>query len=195
MTRAARTKNKSSAAGFSLLEIIVVLVLIAVVAGGAIGMMVMSDDERALKRCSVEVEALAKRARTVASLQQKPYALEFYENRVSMMPLAEALMDPQVREAADFLEPEESEQPQQLQRQFTTVRAGWELDDDMEIFVRRWASDTWLPADSKNREVWRFDPEGFCEPIGIRITRGDSWLEAVFNPLTGSIRSTESTIY
>ncbi|WP_226895002.1 prepilin-type N-terminal cleavage/methylation domain-containing protein [Luteolibacter marinus] len=193
MTRAARTKSKAGASGFSLLEIVVVLILIAVLAGGAIGMMVMSDDDRALKRCSVEVEALAKRARTIASLQQRPYALEFYENRVSLMPLAEAQVDPQQREMAALMEENAGEE--KPEGRFDSVRAGWELDSDMQIFIRRWASDNWIPADSKNREVWRFDPEGFCEPVGVRIVRGDSWLEAQFNPLTGSIRSTEKEVY
>nr|WP_193211685.1 hypothetical protein [Luteolibacter marinus] len=175
------------------MEIVVVLILIAVLAGGAIGMMVMSDDDRALKRCSVEVEALAKRARTIASLQQRPYALEFYENRVSLMPLAEAQVDPQQREMAALMEENAGEE--KPEGRFDSVRAGWELDSDMQIFIRRWASDNWIPADSKNREVWRFDPEGFCEPVGVRIVRGDSWLEAQFNPLTGSIRSTEKEVY
>src|SRR6218665_463244 len=85
---AARTRNRS-AAGFTLLEIVVVLVLIAVVIGGAFGLMIASNDERALSRDSVEIEVLAKRARAISSLQQRPYALEFYEQTVTLMPLAE----------------------------------------------------------------------------------------------------------
>lgn len=191
-TTAART-NKRLAPGFTLFEIIIVLIVIALISGGAIGMMVLSSDERALTRSSVEVEALAKRARTVASLQQRPYALEFFENRVNMMPLAEAMVDPRDREA--MAEMQAASDQEGGGGRFDSVRAGWTLDNDLQMFVRRWASENWLPVDSKNRQVWRFDPEGFCEPVGVRFVVGKSWLEAEFHPLTGSIRSTSKEVY
>ena len=65
-----------------------VLAIAAVIMGGAVGMMVYSSDERVLRDASGEIELLAKRARTTAILQQTPYALEFREGVVRMMPLA-----------------------------------------------------------------------------------------------------------
>ena len=56
--------------------------------GGAVGMMIYSSDERVLRNASGEIELLAKRARTTAILQQTPYALEFREGIVRLMPLA-----------------------------------------------------------------------------------------------------------
>ena len=55
--------------------------------------------------------------------------------------------------------------------------------------------DAWLPVDSKNRHVWRFDPEGICEPVGVRFTIGKSWAEAEFHPLTGGIRDLAKEVY
>lgn len=189
MTAAARSKgSKPAGAGFTLLEIVVVLVLIAVLAGGAIGMMASSDDERRLKDSSGEIEALAKRARTVAALQQRPYALEFFDNRVSLMPLAEAIIEPAAREKA-------SARLELAGNQSGSVHADWTADSEMRIAVRRWASDTWFPIDSKSRQVWRFDPEGFCEPLGVRLEAGPSWMEMEFHPLTGSIRYTSKEVY
>jgi prepilin-type N-terminal cleavage/methylation domain-containing protein len=188
----ARRTNDPAAAGFSLLEIVVVLVLIAVLAGGAIGLMVSSDDERALKGSSVEIEALAKRARTVAALQQRPYALEFADNQVSLMPLAEAMVEPEHREKAAAMLEAAEEGPV---NSFASVHASWSAGAESRLFVRRWASETWIPVDAKSRQVWRFDPEGFCEPVGVRIQLEESWLELEFHPLTGSIRSTAREIY
>jgi prepilin-type N-terminal cleavage/methylation domain-containing protein len=183
------------APGFTLIEIVLVLVLIALAVGGALAYMVVSDDDRALSRASVEVEALAKRARTLAALQQRPYALEFYDQSVHLMPLAEAMLDPRDRErAVELLAAAEATSPA-AGSGFSPVHASWLLDGDMKLFVRRWASDDWLPADSKNRHVWRFDPEGFCEPVGVRITVGDSWVEAEFHPLTGGIRDLSKEVY
>jgi len=194
MTSAIKTRRTSDtpARGFTLLEIIIVLLVIALIGGGAIGMMALSSDERALSSASVEVEALAKRARTVANLQQRPYALEFFENRVRLMPWAEASLEPGDREgAAAALE---AAGPAEVNR-FTTVRDEWAGDEDSRLFLRRWASEIWIPIDSKNREIWRFDPEGFCEPVSVRIQVGKSWAESEFNPLTASIRETTKEIY
>ncbi len=188
MTGAASRPNRPAAAGYTLLEIVVVLLLIAVLAGGAITVMVSSSDERALKNSSGEIEALAKRARTIAALQQRPYALEFFENRVSLMPLAEAVIDPEERAKAEaFLEAAGGETD--------TIHANYSIEGDMRMLVRRWASDTWNPIDSKSREVWRFDPEGFCEPVGLRLETGKSWMEVEFHPLTASIRYTFKEVY
>jgi prepilin-type N-terminal cleavage/methylation domain-containing protein len=189
----ARRTNDPAAAGFSLLEIVVVLVLIAVLAGGAIGLMVSSDDERTLKGASVEIEALAKRARTVAALQQRPYALEFTDNSVGLMPLAEAMIEPEQREKAAALI--EAAGEEDAGDDFTSVHAGWAAESGTRLFVRRWASEEWIPIDAKTRQVWRFDPEGFCEPVGVRLQMENSWMEVEFHPLTGSIRSTAKEVY
>ena len=201
MTLAART-DAAGARGFTLLELVIVMLVVALLGGGAIGYMVLSSDDRALGNASAEVELLAKRARTVAALQQRPYALEFFENKVSLMPLAEAMVDPRDREA--ILEAQEyaaaeraaaAEEGAPAASGFEPVHAGWELDENMRMFVRRWASDEWLVIDAKNRQVWRFDPEGFCEPVTVRIEVGDSWKESSFHPLTGSIRDSASEIH
>lgn len=189
MTGVAKARaSRSAAAGFTLIEIVVVLLLIAVIAGGAIGVMVNSDADRALKSSSGEIESLAKRARTVAALQQRPYALEFFDNRVSLMPLAEAIIEPVEREkAAVLLELAGTESG--------SVHDQWATEGEMKMSVRRWASDTWIPIDEKSRQVWRFDPEGFCEPVGVRLETGRSWMEMEFHPLTGGIRYTAKEAY
>lgn len=195
---AART-HKRSQAGFTLLEIVVVLVLIAVVIGGAFGLMIASNDERALNRDSTEIEVMAKRARAISSLQQRPYALEFFEQTVTLMPLAETLIDPRDRESAiaeqEAREAKAAAGGAPASSGFSPVHASYTIDPDIKMFVRRWASDAWLPIDSKNRQVWRFDPEGFCEPIGVRMEYGRSWVENEFHPLTGGIRDSAKEIY
>jgi len=194
-TSAARTNNRR-AGGFTLLEMVIVLLVIALLGGSAVGLMLISDDERALNRASVEVEVLAKRARTIAALQQRPYALEFTNNRVSLMPLAEASLEPADRERALLAQAEQAEaNPDLVIKGFAPVHAGWELDPDMRMFVRRWATEEWIPVSGELRQVWRFDPEGFCEPVGVRVERGKSWKENEFHPLTGGIRDSSMEAY
>jgi prepilin-type N-terminal cleavage/methylation domain-containing protein len=193
MISAAKTPNKAVAPGFTLLEIVVVLFLIALIGGGAIGMMVLSRDERVLSDASGDVGLLAKRARTLAALQQRPYALEFHANRVTLMPFAEAVLEPGQREAvaASIAAGDGDVQG----GRFNSVHDTWEAEGEMQVYIRRWASDIWVPVDAKNREVWRFDVEGTCEPVGVRFQLGKSWEEAEFHPLTASIRDSSKEIY
>ena len=196
MISAARIPSKVAARGFTLLEIVIVLLAIAVIAGSAIGMMVLSRDERVLANASGDVGLLAKRARTLASLQQRPYALEFYANRVSLMPLAESVLEPERREAAAAaLAATAEETGEQEQNRFNSIHDTWEAEGEMQLFVRRWASDIWIPIDAKTRQVWRFDPEGFCEPLAVRFQLGNSWEVVEFHPLTASVRDRSSEIY
>jgi prepilin-type N-terminal cleavage/methylation domain-containing protein len=179
-TSAART-TKRPAAGFTLLEIVIVLVIASVVMGGAVGLMVYSSDERALRNASGEIELLAKRARTTAILLQTPYALEFREGVVRLMPLAEAGQIERRTASGRRVGGED----------VPTGRAErWEypLEPGIEVFVRRWNSSEWLAARKDAIHVWRFDPTGLCEPISVRLTLEESWSEDTYHPLTATIQ-------
>lgn len=178
MISAARTTKP---AGFTLIEIVMVLAIAAVIMGGAVGMMVYSSDERALRDTSGEIELMAKRARTISILHQTPYALEFREGIVRLLPLAQAgLIERKISrnrrdndQSAAVDTPENRKLP---------------LEPGMSILIRRWNSDTWNSTVKNTVHVWRFDPDGLCEPISIRMVYGNSWAEDTYHPLTATIR-------
>lgn len=183
----------ASAGGFSLLEIVIVLGLAAVLVGGAIAVMVISDSERTLRGAAGEIEVLAKRARAVALLQQTPYALEFTDGRVRMLPLAEVglegedLLEVQAEAAAAE---ESAGVPPELRRR-TPVRSDVALGRGTRLEIRRWGNDDFLPVEGERAiQVWRFDPNGLCEPVTVRLTLGDNWIEEEYHPLTASVRDT-----
>jgi len=201
MTSAVKRTNKAGQpTGFSLLEIIVVLSLMMLVIGGAIGAMYMNRDEAKLNDSVQEIEVLAKRARTIATLQQRPYALEFSVMGVKMMPFAEAIMDEQDREF--MIEGRESERSpfdegEAVQAPQTGVRDGWmqEEGEPMVLLIRRWGSTDWIELKQRDREIWRFDPNGICEPVGIRLEmENGNWISAFFHPLTAAATEIESEI-
>jgi hypothetical protein len=72
----------------------------------------------------------------------------------------------------------------------------WELtlDNNMQVAIRRWNSEAWLPTVKDTIHVWRFDPNGLCEPISTRLSLDESWMSAGFHPLTGTIRETDYAI-
>ena len=184
MISAVKTTRRSQ--GFTLIEIVMVLAIAAVIMGGAVGMMVYSSDERLLRDASGEIEMLAKRARTTSILEQTPYALEFREGIVRMLPLAQAGIiekrtvgghriggDPVVDEGGGNR---------------------WELplERGISVFVRRWNSTEWLSTIKDTVHVWRFDPNGLCEPLSVRLmVDGESWSEDTYNPLTATVRESQ----
>lgn len=179
MTSAARTNDRPS--GFTLLEIVIVLAITAVVIGGAVGLMVYSSDERVLRNASGEIELLAKRARTSAILLQTPYALEFRESMVRLLPLAEAGRDEDTTVGGRNIGGEEV---------VTEAAERWSypLETGVEVLVRRWNTEKWLPTRKDAVHVWRFDPNGLCEPLSVKLTHGESWSEDLYNPLTAAVR-------
>jgi prepilin-type N-terminal cleavage/methylation domain-containing protein len=165
--------------GFTLLEIVIVLALAAMILAGAVGTMIYSSDERALKSASSEIESMAKRARTIAILNQTPYALEFREGIVRLLPYAQAGQDEKKssrRRPAD-VEAEAADSSQNRE---------YVLEGGLELSILRWNSNKWLPAVKDTFHIWRFDPDGLCEPISLRISLGKSWVEETFHPLTAT---------
>ncbi len=158
-----------------------VLAISAMVLGGAVGVMVYSSAERDLRDISGQIELLAKRARTTAILQQTPYALEFREGIVRMMPLAQAGKD--LRKTIRGREIGGEVLNDQVPEENIIT-----LDGGMAVFMRHWNSEKWLPTTKNVFHIWRFDPDGLCEPISLRFSLDKSWAEDSYHPLTATIR-------
>lgn len=182
MISAVRTCDRHR--GFTLIEIVMVLAISAMLLGGAVALMVFRTDERALRNAAGEIELLAKRARTIAILHQTPYALEFRPGSVRLLPLAEAGQDETKTALGQTIGGEKVETDD------GSVHDAYTLDGDMACFVRRWNSADWLPMSDRIIHVWRFDPDGLCEPVSVRLSVGPNFIETTFHPLTATVCDT-----
>jgi len=187
MTSAARTCT-SLRRGFTLIEIVMVLAIAAILIGGAVSVMVFSSDERPLRSVSGQVELLAKRARTIAILQQIPYAIEFRPGVVRLLPFAEAGQDEKKTVGGHTIGGDRVVVPSS--GAISPVHDQLTLDPKMTSFVRRWNTEEWLPMSDRFVHVWRFDPDGLCEPLGVRINIGSNYIEDTYHPLTAAICDT-----
>ncbi|MEI6676723.1 MAG: prepilin-type N-terminal cleavage/methylation domain-containing protein [Verrucomicrobiota bacterium] len=190
MTSAVRTCSLRG--GFTLIEIIMVLAIASILMGGAVAVMVFSSDERALRASSGEIELLAKRARTIAILQQTPYALEFRLDSVRLLPLAEAGQDEKKTALGHTIGGARVEM--KAPGASGPVHARYNVDPQQVVFVRRWNTQEWLPMSERIVHVWRFDPDGLCEPLSVRVTHGTNLIENTYHPLTATIRDNETVL-
>jgi prepilin-type N-terminal cleavage/methylation domain-containing protein len=182
---AAIQKTRTNGRGFTLLELVIVMVLIGLVIGGAIGLFVISSSERQLKNIAAEMELFSKRARTLALVQQIPYALTFSEQTVRLGPLVEAgYSDDELRERQQF---EKDRGTAATTPKFTPVRET-KTFSDYAISVKRWGAVNWYPTKRADPQVWRFDPNGICEPVSVRLEYKSGWVEMDFHPLSGGVR-------
>ena len=178
--------KRDSARGFTLLEMVIVLALIGMAMGGAIALFINNSSERRLKSAAGEMELLSKRARAVAMVQQTPYAITFFEHSARLSPLAEAgYTDEQLRERQEMEQRAFSEG--MPKPKFSPVRSDVNFEG-FDLLVRRWGSNNWVPMLRNDPQVWRFDPNGICEPMGVRLEFDDGWIEMDFHPLTAGIR-------
>lgn len=182
---AVKTRNNHPRSGFTLLEMVIVLVIVAVTVGGAVTFMIRSSDERQLLNTTEEIEVLAKRARTISILHQTPYAIEFRPGRVKLLPLAEAGVDERTTALGRTIGGERVQQAGPGGRQ--PVREEIVLGGDQSMFIRRWNSEAMLPMSDRIIHIWRFDPDGLCEPVTVRLVRGESWINSTFHPLTATV--------
>jgi hypothetical protein len=163
----------------------IALVIIAVVFGSALAAMYLSTDERALRDASSEVELLAKRARVVSILQQTPYALEFREGVVRLMPFAQAGSDEKTTALGRSIG---GERVEDAAPGGGPAKGEFAYPSGIKVLIRRWNSEKWLPAEKNAIHVWRFDPDGLCEPVSVRYELDESWAEDTYHPLTATVR-------
>jgi prepilin-type N-terminal cleavage/methylation domain-containing protein len=179
-------RTKRARQGFTLLEIVIVLMVFALLMGGAITAVVFSSSERALTDASGEIELLAKKARTASILHQKPYAIEFHENSLRLLPFAEASGIERTTALGNEIGGSAVDSGTG-----PTLREEISIDPDITLSVRRWNSADFAAASKTFVPVWRFDPNGLTEPVTVRMTMGESYAQDTYHPLTATIADSE----
>ncbi len=179
-------RGSSNTRGFTLIEIVVVLIIIGLIAAGSVTAVVLTSSERALRSQSSEIELLAKKARAAAILHQKPYAIEFRANSINLRPLSQTRENERTTALGNEIGGRSSNQP---------VRANLietlKIDPDITLTFRHWNTQSFITPTEKSFPIWRFDPDGLCEPITVRLDLNNSYAQDTYHPLTASIADSE----
>ncbi len=81
-----------------------------------------------------------------------------------------------------------------LEREMKRIRGKQHaLDHGILLWVRRW-NEPDFRAPRAPFERWVFEPGGICEPLSLRLTYGDAYMNMTFNPLTAHAEDEELVI-
>lgn len=150
--------------GFTMLEVIIVMLILSLVIGSGIVLLRSSDYERDLRNSSSELEAMMLESRHKACLYRQPRYVVFGNNYF-------AFVDGEVL-------------PQNFARENFTSYVG--LPENTKFEFLRWGEKNWRQADSKQAEVLRLDPSGVNEPFSVRFSNNGGHIEQEYSPLSST---------
>lgn len=162
------------------------LLIIGLITGGAIAAISFNWTERTLTSQSNAIEMLAKKARTAAILHQIPYAIEFHENSVKLIPFSQSSKFERLTALGNEIGGTSSDAKSGPNISETIL-----IDSDISLSIRHWNTPSFITPQKNLIPVWRFDPDGLCEPITVRLAIDDSYAQDTYHPLTAGIADSE----
>lgn len=151
--------------GFTLLELVIVLVIMALLMGVAVVNFDGVDAERDLRRPASELQRMTMEAVRRAGLYERPQMILFDARGFAM----------RYRTDADG-------------RRESGDNAVWQrrvdLPPAMKLSLRRFGSNRFAPAAGQRLSI---APGGLCEPVTARFELGASWIEVTLDPLSGGV--------
>ena len=186
-----RIQNRRGAA-FTLVEIIVVIALIALVITMSVISLQPLNAERRVMEPAIQLKKYARDAHRMAMATQRSYSIEMRDRYFVLREThvredaveewEQAMREQQLRAArSEFFDEEEIAAP--LQR----IIERYELPIGTQVQWKRWIDQNFVDIEPEQAAEWQFDPSGICEPVGIRFTSDDGFIEMVFNPLTAKV--------
>ena len=215
--------------GFTLIELVLALMVIAMLVGVAIPAMQGLSDERDARKPIDELSRMVLEVRTRAMLEQEAYQIVFdadgiyalryfhpFRNRDDFKQLLIEMKKPQQAvgaakedvaratpvatsvEGAGPGAPVETKQtlPSEIEKSHLTPQTSQRRDsfllkydkpNDLDLTVHFWGDTQWYKAENDFFRRWIFQPSGMCNPLQVRIEKGDSFFEVQFDPMTGEI--------
>lgn len=178
----ARVVGCGSRAGFTLLEMCIVLLIIALLLTVSMPAMESAFTEQGLRNDSRQLALMVKTAMIQSAEQHRNYVIELSSSTIALHP-----QDPTVKPDDDATNVADATEAAANSDVMEDVTATDELDAKNKLLAPDPdKADKWIDMPPT---TWVFQPGQLCPATRVRMTRGDSWVEMSFTPLTGNVEN------
>ena len=183
--RGIRARRRQRA--FTLLEMMMVLLIIAIMAGLSMPAMQSAFTEQAIRKDTHQLALMVKTAMIQSSEQHRTYIIDLTDTTMALHPAGQAAKDPDASSSSDDDD---------------AAAANNSTTQDVEATRNLDALNKLLAPDSRKTDAWIDMPEThwifqsgeLCPATRVRLARGKAWLEMSFNALTGNVEN-EATYF
>jgi prepilin-type N-terminal cleavage/methylation domain-containing protein len=166
--------------GFTLLEMVMVLVIIAILAGLSMPAMQSAFTEQAVRRDARQLALMVKTAMIQSAEQHRAYAIDLTNTTMALHPVGEAPAEPDAPASID-------DDDAAANNSATDVAVTSELDPPNQLLAPDpQKADAWIAMPPTS---WVFQPGELCPATRVRLSRGNAWLEMSFGALTGNVEN------
>lgn len=159
--------------GFTLLELTVVLFIMALFVTVAAVSFQGMDGEQVLREPAEELQRMAREAVRRAGMYEQPEVIVFEKHGFG------------IRYRDDVNATPENGGTTRWMRRV-------QIPEDITFRMKHWGQSEWKPAAGQR---WLVQASGLCEPLAVRLERGNSYIEMQFNPLTGGVADEHMSIH
>ena len=177
--------GRSQSRAFTLIELCVVLLILALLAAAAMPSMESAFKERALRDDAHQFSMMVKTAVIQSEEQQRPYQLTLDGKSLVLMPVRNVISNENSGgDDGSAARPDSNDDRTDAYVDSWTLGTGLKFPDATK-------KDTW---ESLSTGRWVFQPRGLCPLPRVRLEQGSAYLEMSFNALTGDVEDQASYI-
>jgi type II secretory pathway pseudopilin PulG len=175
----AAARGRSATRAFTLLELCLVLLIIAILAGTMMPAVHSAFIESAMRTDARQLSLLVKTAMLQSDTEHRNYIIDLTASSIDLHPVAV-----ETKGDSSAATPAEDDSASGEGATFYRLDPADRFSIPDPKRNSAWIS---LPATS-----WLFQPGALCAASRVRLVRGPAWLEMNFNALTGNVESESS---